>query len=163
MPPRAEFGLGRLCGSSPYRDVTVCLSTQLETCALFVKTRVTTTMTRTWFHAKQQRVKARRTCGADRGKESAESVDAFLLSPRCCLVTESQLFSSFVCERVFGSCNKLGLHPPCNNTSNIQRRSFNRHERVLPDLLVFFSSLLFPHRCSVKFFCHPPSSQINLI
>jgi len=63
----------------------------------------------------------------------------FFFPARYYLVIKSQLFSSFVCKSVFESCNKLGLHPPYNNTSNIQRRSFIRHERVFLDLLVVFS------------------------
>lgn len=56
--------------------------------------------------------------------------------PRCYVVVQFKLVSSFVCASAFGSCNKLGLHLYNNNTRNIQRPSFIRHERVFLDLLV---------------------------
>lgn len=142
--PRSQFGLGRLFLSSPCRNMTVCLSTQLETCALLCQDigdnnndlnmilHISPKHNEEFllFFFLNQKEMGRSYLWCCSWQRIGVFSGCLSSSPRCYLVTESQLFSSFVCKSVFESCNKLGLYPPYNNTSNIQRRSFIRHERV---------------------------------
>lgn len=142
--------------SSQYSNMTV--STQLETCALFVKTVVTnTTMTSMWFYTKHPHTLINKYNKYRHipvvlfvAENRRDQWMPFFFPPRCCLVIKAQLLSSSVCQRVSESCNKLGLLPPSDNTSHIQRRSFIRHERA------------FPRSASCFFFLSPPRPALSL-